>query len=117
MKLYTCCPNADCKDYRNGFNFLRDWGIEPAIEFDDDHFFEYSIPDYWSETKRTDFFKAIILKTSMPICFCGEWEDGVLESLSCNTCNHPVDVHTECIDLWEDWFVEVGCQNCARKGK
>jgi len=114
MKLYTCCPESDCGDYQDCIELLREWGIEPAIEFDDAHYFEFSIPEYWDDSKRNEFFKSLILKTSMAICFCGKWENDLLHSVLCKKCGKRFDVHPDCSEKWSDWLGEIGCPHCAK---
>jgi hypothetical protein len=56
MKLYTCCPCADCGGFQAGLSFLHSWGIEPKIGHDEDgHYLEFTVPTSWPKDKVQRF--------------------------------------------------------------
>ena len=68
MRIYTCCPHQGCTAYRDGLNFLMNWGIEPEIGMNESgHFFQFVAPAYWSKSKKRSFIRAIAdLVVEMP---------------------------------------------------
>ena len=77
MKLYTCCPHEGCGAFQESLNWLKSWGIEPALEYDGEHhYFEFDYPGDWGREKCIEFRWELCLKTSGSVfCRCGLWLD------------------------------------------
>lgn len=73
MKLYTCCPKAECTTFKDALNFLHSYGIEPSIlEDNDGHYFEFNLPEQTDDQTQKFYYELSKTSTSSTICKCGK---------------------------------------------
>lgn len=112
-RIYTCCPEAGCTAYRDSLGFLRGFGIEPAIRFDEDcgaHYFEFTLPPSWSLRKRRRFNAAVaeqVRTGNKPCDNCGNVMYSGGWWAECNGCQRRCFFCEEC-DLAQ--IDNCGCQ-------
>jgi hypothetical protein len=59
-KLTPCCTDATCKSFRRTVEFLQSWGLDTSLKRDRlSAYFEIALPDYWSDTRRQKFKRAL----------------------------------------------------------
>lgn len=58
FKIYVHCPN-DCGCHRSARSFLHSWGLEATLQFDGDHYLEFTIPQDWSQERIKRFCDAL----------------------------------------------------------
>jgi hypothetical protein len=108
MRVDTCCPHEGCGAFQEALNWLRSWGIEPAIEFNDGHhYFEFDFPDDWEKAQRIEFRWDLCKRTSgTVICRCGLWLDddylGEAILARCDDCGREFLFCTSCNPI-EEW--------------
>jgi hypothetical protein len=115
MKLYTCCPHEGCGAFQEALNWLKSWGIEPALEHDGDHhYFEFDFPDDWDTAKRISLKWDLAKKTSgLVFCRCGLWLDenyiGDVLRTQCKDCGREYRFCMACaaVEEWEG--CDCGC--------
>ena len=101
MRVYTCCPHDGCGAHAETVAFLKSWGVEPALDFDDDvgrHFLEFAVPA-WKQ--RRPFVNALFRRSSGGVlCYCGHWHEpdaeGNVFSVRCNSCERSFSVCMAC---------------------
>lgn len=59
FRIYVHCPNDECGCHRSARNFLHSWGLEASLQFDGDHYLEFTIPQGWSQVKIKRFSDAL----------------------------------------------------------
>jgi len=111
MKLYTCCPKETCNSFQKALNWLKSFGIEPALEFDGEfHFFEFDFPDEWGINQRIEFkWQLAHRATGLVFCRCERWLDeaaeGQVGKLVCRSCGTEYMFCSYC-DAYSQW---AGC--------
>lgn len=101
MRVYTCCPHDGCGAHADTVAFLKSWGVEPALGFDDGvgrHFLEFDVP---GGARRRSFVNALFRKsTGGVLCYCGHWHEpdaeGNVFNVRCNSCERVFSVCAEC---------------------
>lgn len=119
MKIYTCCPEAGCSAHSDTINFLKSYGVEPALCFDEEegaHYLEFTVP----KKNRRKFINNMYCKTNSPdeegrtiLCYCGKWHKdiakGHVHSVRCNSCERIFSICLKCVR--KGFF--KGCPWCA----
>ena len=99
-KLYTCCPHDTCGAFQQGLQFLHSHGIEPAILCDDDHYFEFELPEDWSLDERRQFNSALgqMVSGGEPCFNCLNPMHHEAAERTCTLCGRKVIICEECFD-------------------
>lgn len=128
MKLYTCCPHEGCGAFQGALTWLKSYGIEPSLGVDENHYFEFEIPDDWPLEQKIEFRWQLSLRTFGAVfCCCGKWLDENLDDdlyvTTCEQCGTQYRFCTVCVheavERWggctycEDASPEQGTEKCA----
>ena len=101
MRIYTCCPEAGCGAHAETLNFLKSWGVEPALGVDAEegrHNLDFDVP---KGRKRRPFVRALLRKTEGGVlCYCGFWHspdaEGNVLRVRCTSCHLMFNVCMKC---------------------
>lgn len=97
MKLYTCCPVDGCGAHADALNFLKSFGVEPSLQYDDQeqaHFLEFSPP---KDERLKPFVHALIRRVKgMVLCYHGHEKPAKVFKVQCQKCRKKFEVCGEC---------------------
>jgi hypothetical protein len=117
MILNVCCPHDSCGTFQKALNWLKSFGIEPALEHDGEgYYFKFTIPSEWELEKKIDFNWQIANKIEgMVLCRCERWLNvvsyGLVYRHTCKDCGREYMFCTDCnaIDHWEGSYCQKSC--------
>jgi hypothetical protein len=75
--MYVCCPDNGCGAFQDTANWLKSWGIEPALGLDEHgHYLDFRPP---SDRERRKRFRRELKARCCSCSFCGRVKKSLSE--------------------------------------